>query len=938
MYPTRRGRAVPGAMFGWLCAVAITLLLGGCGPRSAEGLYEQAVAKAKAGDLTGSMIDLKNALQKNDDYGPARRLLGEHYLRMGDPLSAIKELTRAQQLGESAAVTTPAIFRAQLDAGQSADVLKAISKLSADRMDAQIWALRAEALIETGDLKGAASALGNSLARDPNNADAHLGAARLAWASQDLQGARREYANAAKLAPNSPRGLLQQGEFEFGTGQVQAAATAFETALAKSFGLDQSKARLGLTRCLLATKDYDGAEKQLRVVIQQLPELPMAHYLLAYIEAQRRHWDAAEDHLLIVLKRAPDHLQSLMLKGAVNAEQKKYLQAEAAFNRVIAAMPGNLQARKLLANVYLREGQTAKAVEVLEVAPPGDATDARYQSLLGTALLNDGQTGKAVAAMRKAVELAPSTVESRMQLARGKLAAGDADGAIADLRDIATSMPDGAKARPLLVAVLVQQNRFDDALAEAQRVKSLTPNDASIYNLAAAAWIGKHDKVKAEAELQAALRLDPKFTVAKVNLAKLAVARKDFAAGARIFTQAMAEDPKSADAVLGMAALEIERKNEKAAVTLLESARSKWPELLEPRMLLAQLYARQGAYVRAEVPASEAVALQPTNVAAAALYGKILLAQNKPRPALDVLERVAPKALTDPGLQYDLAWARASVGDAKGSSEAANKAVAYSDRKSIPALLLAARLSLDQNRLDDARRDIAQIHTMLDPKAGAEAQSQLALLDGDMARAQKDWTVALASYERAFSLTPSSQTLGRVAIVLSATGRAQEARERLGAWLKSHPKDVNAQFRLADVQMTSGQTAAAVRSYEAVAAADDNDPVVHNNLAWLYLSGNDAVRGLASAEKAYNLARDNPAVMDTVAWLRFKSGNKSDEVVELLKSAAAATNNPEVRYHLAEVLSAQGKAAAARTELDAALTGGAQFSSRPAAQALRQRL
>ena len=113
---------------------------------------------------------------------------------------------------------------------------------------------------------------------------------------------------------------------------------------------------------------------------------------------------------------------------------------------------------------------------------------------------------------------------------------------------------------------------------------------------------------------------------------------------------------------------------------------------------------------------------------------------------------------------------------------------------------------------------------------------------------------------------------------------------------------------------------------------------MHNNLAWLYLSGNDAVRGLASAEKAYNLARDNPAVMDTVAWLRFKSGNKSDEVVELLKSAAAATNNPEVRYHLAEVLSAQGKAAAARTELDAALTGGAQFSSRPAAQALRQRL
>lgn len=937
MYPTRRACAEQVGALGWLCACACIVLVVGCGFRSAESLYDMAVAKAKQGDITGSMIDLKNALQKRSDFGPARQLLGEHYLRMGDPLSALKELERAQKLGQTETLVLPKILRAKLDAGQSDAALKTLSKISDARLDAQLWALRGEALMNSGDSQGAAKAIAASLARDPNNADAHLNAALLAWAGNNLTVASREFAAAVKLAPDGVRGWLAKGDFDLTAGRGDDAVAAFNVALQKSFGFDKAKARIGLARCGLLARDFDGADRQLKAVLHQAPNNPMAHYLAGYLEFQRHNWDVAEDHLQQVLSRAPDHLPSLLLKGVVNLEQKKYLQGEAALTRVVALAPSNLQARKALANLYMRQGEAAKAVAVLDVPSAEAGADLQYQSLLGGALMRNGQPDKAVATLQKAGTLAPETAEVRTQLALSKLAAGDDAGAIADLRAISGAKEGGARAEQLLVLVLLQRSKFDEVLVETERLKRLNPKEPTNYNFAAAAWLGKHDATKAAAELRTALQLDPKFSPAKVNLAKLFAAQKDFDKAMRLFNEARADSPQSIDPVMGLAAMEFQRKNDKVATELLEGARKKWADAVEPRLILAQLYFGRGQYAQAEVPAQEAVRLQPSNVAASSLYGKVLFAQRKIGPALDVLERIAPKAMDDPGLQYDLAVARAAVGDTQGASEASARAVNNSQHKNIPALFLDARLALEQKRIEDARKTIALLKTSLGKNPTPAAQASWLTLNGDLARVQSQWPAALAAYSQAFALVPSGETLGRVTLALNASGRNAEAVDKLVGWLKTHPNDVEARFRLADIHMAAGHDAQAKASYEALVAAKSDNAVVNNNLAWLYLKENDTKRGLASAEKAYAAATENPDVMDTVAWLRFKSG-KTEGVRALLERAAAKSKSPEVRYHLAEVMAADGDAAEARAELDALIKEKAEFPSKSAALALRNRL
>ena len=79
-------------------AVFVFLAMSACG-RSPEELYERAQASAKNNDAAAAVLDLKNALEDRPDFGPARRLLGEQYLELGDAASAMKELERALTWG-----------------------------------------------------------------------------------------------------------------------------------------------------------------------------------------------------------------------------------------------------------------------------------------------------------------------------------------------------------------------------------------------------------------------------------------------------------------------------------------------------------------------------------------------------------------------------------------------------------------------------------------------------------------------------------------------------------------------------------------------------------------------------------------------------------------------------------------------------------------------
>lgn len=135
-------------------------------------------------------------------------------------------------------------------------------------------------------------------------------------------------------------------------------------------------------------------------ILEQAPDLAVAHYNLGYLYSQKQDWAAAE----------------------------------AEFRRVIELQPQRSDTYAALAAVYEASGRREEVLKLLSEASPRFEQDATFQFALGVGCLNAGQNEPAVAALRKVRELDPARVEALYYLGTLAVAAGAVDEAIAHLQ------------------------------------------------------------------------------------------------------------------------------------------------------------------------------------------------------------------------------------------------------------------------------------------------------------------------------------------------------------------------------------------------------------------------------------------------------------------------------------------------------------------------
>src|SRR5690606_936182 len=150
-----------------------------------------------------------------------------------------------------------------------------------------------------------------------------------------------------------------------------------------------------------------------------------------------------------------------------------------------------------------------------------------------------------------------------------------------------------------------------------------------------------------------------------------------------------------------------------------------------------------------------------------------------------------------------------------------------------------------------------------------------------------------------------------------AAAGARGALAPLQSWVDRNPTDRTARLVLADALRTTGAVKEAISQYESLSAENPPLAVALNNLAWLYFQSNDP-RALVTARRAYEAAPNAPAIVDTYGWILVQAGQVHD-ALPLLKQAAAAQPDPEIRYHYATALARTGATIAARSELEAIL-------------------
>ncbi|WP_432383661.1 tetratricopeptide repeat protein [Duganella sp. P38] len=248
----------------------------------------------------------------------------------------------------------------------------------------------------------------------------------------------------------------------------------------------------------------------------------------------------------------------------------------------------------------------------------------------------------------------------------------------------------------------------------------------------------------------------------------------------------------------------------------------------------------------------------------------------------------------------------------------------------VPAQLQLSTLYMRQNKLDKALAVARQLQRQPDNAAAGYS------MEGDLLSATQPQP-ALAAYERAFALQPTTRLMIRQHILLSQAGRRATADERMARWLQGRPADVEAAHYLAESALFYKEYGAAVRQLRVVLAQQPRDVAALNNLAYAYQQQQDP-QARATAEQALQLDGRNPAVLDTLGWILLQEG-KHERGVQLLKQAVTQSPDaPSYRYHLAYGLFQAGDRGQARKELDQALSSKLPFAQRQQALDLRKKL
>ena len=143
------------------CTIVFLLALTACGGGASS---EEHIARAHQfisdSEYDSAIIELKNALQQDDQSAEARWLLGKIYLESGDVLSAAKELRQARKLGWSRNDVIPALAQSLLAQGSYAEVRELEVKGLQPQAEASLLASKALAAMGLGE-NNAAKKLNN---------------------------------------------------------------------------------------------------------------------------------------------------------------------------------------------------------------------------------------------------------------------------------------------------------------------------------------------------------------------------------------------------------------------------------------------------------------------------------------------------------------------------------------------------------------------------------------------------------------------------------------------------------------------------------------------------------------------------------------------------------------------------------------------------------
>lgn len=881
------------------------------------------------GKLPASVIELKNALQKNPDNREARWLLGHVYIDAGNGDQAVKELERAGQLGvEKEALVVP-LLRARLLKGETDKVIAETMELGGypGEIRPELLAIRGDALLVSNRPDEARATYDEALSLKPDFPPALLGLARLEAQGGRLAIAHERLALALKGAPKAADAWAFSGDLLKVEGKLKEAHEAYDKAVDYSYGRPDIVYNRALVRIDLGMAEE--AKKDLDRLSKINPDHPGILYGKGMLQFRAQHFVEAQTAFEGVLTKSPDYLPAVYHLALTHLARNQLQQAEQYINQLRARSPGSVDVQKMLATLKLRRADHAGAEQILRPLLQRLPQDVALLDLMADVALARGNATEALEYIQRSLQLQPQAASStREKLGLGLLMKGDTEQGLQELERAAEAEPGFGKADLTLVLSYLRLRQYDKAIAAAQKYGS-DGKDPMPYNLIGTAYlVGKGDMAKARAAFEEALKRAPGDPTSTINLAELEIQKQDLDSAAKHYGSLLKQNPGNLNATLRLGDLRQRQGKQAEALELYTNAMTRYPDRLEPRLSLARLKLIAGQPQEARALLSEVRASFQNNADFLTLYGQAALASRDVRDAVAIYQHLVQLEPQSGNSHFLLSQAQAAAGNVAQAKAALETAVRLAPRH-IQARSALARIAIVQGNIPTAQQYVDRF------AADFPNQAESFQLRGMLAERRGDMNQAIAIYTDAMKRLPKAGFASQLA---AAQWRAQQpaaAIATLKRWFDANPDDGQAGYTLANFYGAQNRPELAKATLAKVLERQPDNVVVLNDLS-LLMSKDNPAKALDYARKAARLSK-NPAIQDTLGLLLLERGDTA-QALQVFEQARAGARIPTVEYHYALALSRSGRKTEARNLLRQLLKDARAFPERAQAEALLKTL
>jgi len=872
-------------------SLLLAVLLGACEEEpGAVEILASARDNLAAGQYPNAYVEVKNALQLDPDLAEGRWLLGSIHLALGNYVDAEKELRRAAELDWPAEQVRPALARALLGHVSFSAVLEIPVDGLPPRPLAQVLAAQATAALglDRPDLAGELAAAAR--AADPALTAVSLAEARILSAGGDRSAALATLDSVLERDPADIEVLNLKGLMLLEDGRVKEARAAFEKAVSAS-GVDLV-ARVHRALIDIQLGDTVAAEADLAELAEVAPAHPSTKYIEGLILFSKRDLVNAIKALSqarVIAERYPLVVYYLALAHTLegNADDA-YRYAAIYFD----LQPNDIRSRKILASLELDRGNAYKVEGLLQPVLDFDRGDVEAMTLMAEAHLRSGETERGFNLYRQLAHM-------------GALApAGEtAPGGSIYLRQI----PDEDIAH---ILDRLHAEDFDGAIAAANDYLLENAADTGAYHLLARVYLTADRVPDARGVLAKVLARDPHDPTANMMLGELALSAGKHPVARRHVEAVLDEHPKHLSALVAFIQLEVLDGKLATLQYRIEHMIEMRPEAIEPRIGLAIYHLRNG---RAAEVAGALAPLSPLQHRSLRVRGLLAAAdlvmamEPETTAAMERLVRATPGSE-----RYLYLLASAAVGTPRQVAVKEELLAIHRERPHHPRVLMGL-VTLAQAE-GDREQFQAYLEQLLALAINPDAPSILRMR-AVAADFRGDHAEAAALAEQALSARPEDAELPReLAAYQLRAGQFDAAIGTLAPRVMKNPGDTQAHLLLADALFRSGDTARAVKQYEHALAAEPDNLVALNNLAWT-LRNEDTERALKYIHRARELLPGQPDILDTIAVIEYLAGNHHRALFSIEAALQKRPGDPSMRFHRAQINAELGRTEEAIADL-----------------------